>query len=145
MCFKVLIVLFSILGVVPANGNQHMHMQEATNCKIDVTISQRNKKKTKRAMFLIQYFCPRRQKKVRKKNICMVRLEFQCIETEISARRDCSLSIVGLESHFTKMIWYWNMVCLWKAHILHTLPHINQRVAPYGATLQLLLCVTKIT
>ena len=57
-------------------------------------------------MFLIQYFCPRRQKKVRKKNICMVRLEFQCIETEISVRRDCSLSIVGLESHFTKMIWY---------------------------------------
>ena len=36
----------------------------------------------------------------------MVRLEFQCIETEISAHRDSSLSMVGLESHFTKMIWY---------------------------------------
>lgn len=39
-------------------------------------------------------------------NIYMVRLEFQCIETEISARRDSSLTMVGLESHFTKMIWY---------------------------------------
>ena len=57
-------------------------------------------------MFLIQYFCPRRQKKLGTKSICMVRLEFQCIETEISARRDSSLSLVGLESHFTKMIWY---------------------------------------
>ena len=46
--FKVLIVLFSIFSVIPANGNQHM--QEATNCKIDVTISQRNKKKTERAI-----------------------------------------------------------------------------------------------
>ena len=69
-------------------------------------------------MFLIQYFCPRRQKKLGTKNICMVRLEFQCIETEISARRGSSLSMVGLESHFTKMIWCLFLISV-DAFLLH--------------------------
>lgn len=69
-------------------------------------------------------------------NIYMVRLEFQCIETGISARRDSSFSIVRLESHFTKIIWYWDVALGTGRHIFfHTLPHINQRVAPNGATL----------
>ena len=117
----------------------------------------------------------------------MVRLEFQCIETEISARRDSSLSMVGLESHSAEIIWYlgqdyifsfsvisnvckisqspfflrsltayrddinlrvnyYIIVWMWRLQtFFHTLPHINQRVAPFGATLRLLLCVTKIT
>ncbi len=57
-------------------------------------------------MFLTQYFCRRRQKSQSRLSIYMVRLEFQRIETGIPACRDCSLSIVGLESHSAEIIWY---------------------------------------
>lgn len=37
-------------------------------------------------------------------------LQSLCSETGISVCRDCNLSIVRLESHFAKIIWYWDVV-----------------------------------
>ena len=80
--------------------------KNANKCKIDVTIT-KEQKKTERAMFLTQYFSRRRQKSKSQLSIYIVRLEFQRIETGISARRNCSFSIVKLESHFAGINWYW--------------------------------------
>ena len=58
-------------------------------------------------MFLTQYFSRRRQKSKSQLSFYVVKLESLRIETGISARRDCSFSIVRLESHSTEIIWYW--------------------------------------
>ncbi len=59
----------------------------------------------------------------------MVRLEFQRIETEIPACRDCSLSIVGLESHSAVIIWYWAKTIYFSFSVISNVCEISQ--SPY--------------
>jgi len=51
-------------------------------------------------------------------NFYIARLQSHCIETGISVRRDCNLSMVRLESHFAEIIWYWDAMSL----ILYAMP-----------------------
>ncbi len=51
-------------------------------------------------------------------NFYVARLQSHCIETGISVRRDCNLSMVRFESHFAEIIWYWDAMSL----ILYAMP-----------------------
>ena len=51
-------------------------------------------------------------------NIYIARLQSHYIETGISVRRDCNLSMVRFESHFAEIIWYWDAMSL----ILYAMP-----------------------
>ena len=77
-------------------------------------------------MFLTQYFSRRRQKSKSQLSIYIVRLEFQRIETGISARRDCSFSIVKLESHSTEIIWYWVRTIYFSFSVISNVCEISQ-------------------
>lgn len=77
-------------------------------------------------MFLTQYFSRRRQKSKSQLSIYIVRLEFQRIETGISARRNCSLSIVRLESHSTEIIWYWVRTIYFSFSVISNVCEISQ-------------------
>ncbi len=73
-------------------------------------------------------------------NFYVARLQSHCIETGISVRRDCNLSMVRLESHFAEIIWYWDAMSL----ILYAMPatrHIGLILFCYPLRFNPLRCI----